>query len=45
MERLFEVLAREFVRRGHAVTVVTETPGEPDPELRPDLKIVRVLAT
>lgn len=41
MERLFEVLAREFVRRGHAVTVVTETPGEPDPELRPDLKIVR----
>lgn len=28
MERLMEVLAREFVRMGHGVTVVTETPGE-----------------
>lgn len=28
MERLMEVLAREFVRQGHNVTVVTETLGE-----------------
>ena len=30
MERLMELLAREFVRQGHAVTVVTETGGTAD---------------
>lgn len=30
MEKLQEVLAREFVRAGHGVEVITETPGDAD---------------
>ncbi len=30
MEKLIEVLAGEFIRQGHEVVVVTETPGEAD---------------
>ena len=48
MEQLMEVLAREFVRMGHGVTVVTETPGEaelPFPVVRaPSLRRAVALA-